>query len=40
MRKGNTVTSLSSFMSMGAGGKPYFTQDQLKELARKALARM
>jgi hypothetical protein len=40
VRKGNRVTSLSSFMNMAAGGKPYFTQDQLKELARKALARM
>jgi hypothetical protein len=40
VRKGDRVTSLSSFMNMAAGGKPYFTQDQLKELARKALACM
>ena len=39
-RKGNKMASISSFMDMDAGGKPFFTQAQLKELAKTALSKM
>ncbi len=39
-RKGNRVVTLSSFMNMDAGGKPFFSPEQLRKLANAALARM
>lgn len=39
-RKGNRSVTLSSFMDLKAGGKPFFSQDQLKDLAKVALSRM
>ncbi|MCL5986552.1 MAG: hypothetical protein M1371_08320 [Actinobacteria bacterium] len=37
--KGDLAFSLSSFFNLSEGGKPYFTQDQLIELAKIMLSR-
>jgi hypothetical protein len=39
-RKGATAISLSSFFNMQAGGEPYLSQDQLREIARIAISRI
>ena len=39
-RKGQKAISLSSFFNMNAGGKPFFNQDQLRELAKIMVSRL
>lgn len=39
-RKGKKAISISSFFDMTTGGKPYLTQDQLRELAKIMISRL
>ncbi len=39
-RKGKKAFSLSSFFNMGAGGVPYLSQDQLRQLANIIISRL
>jgi hypothetical protein len=39
-RKGQKAISLSSFFNMKAGGKPFFTQEQLRELAKIMISQL
>jgi hypothetical protein len=39
-RVGATAIALSSFFNMQAGGAPYLSQDQLREIARIAISRL
>lgn len=39
-RKGKRAFSLSSFFNMGAGGEPYLSQDQLRQLANIIISRL
>jgi hypothetical protein len=39
-RKGATAIALSSFFNMQAGGAPYLSQDQLREIAWVAISRL
>jgi len=39
-RKGDKAISLSSFFNMQAGGAPYLSQEQLREIARIAIGRL
>lgn len=39
-RKGKNAVSMSSFIDMDAGGKPYLNQDQLQELAKIMTSRL
>ncbi len=39
-RKGDKAIALSSFFNLGAGGEPFLSQAQLRELARLVIARL
>jgi hypothetical protein len=39
-RKGKNAISLSSFFNMKEGGKPFFSQEQLRELAKIMISRL
>ena len=39
-RKGKNAISLSSFFNMTAGGKPFLSQEQLRELAKIMISRL
>ena len=39
-RKGDTAISLSSFFDMKAGGEPFLSQEQLRELAKIMISRL
>lgn len=40
LRKGKNAYSLSSFFNIQAGGEPYLSQDQLRELAKIIVSRI